>query len=83
MASSPELAQELRDATATGEGSLILDVSELSFIDSTGLRVLIETARRLGEAGDLVLRNPSRPVMDVLEIAGIAQAAPNFVIERG
>lgn len=82
LASSPTLAAELEEAAASGEGPLILDVSDLTFIDSTGLRVLIDVAQRLGESGDLVLRNPTRPVMDVLEIAGVAGAAPNFVIER-
>lgn len=82
MASSPLLAEELRRLTGDGEGSLVLDVSGLTFIDSTGLRVLIDAAGRLGSSGRLVLRNPTRQVLDVLEIAGIAEAAPNFVIER-
>ncbi|HEX6262182.1 MAG TPA: STAS domain-containing protein [Actinomycetota bacterium] len=81
MASSPELAEVLREIAGAGEGSLVLDLSDLSFIDSTGLRVLIDVAVQLGESGDLILRNPTRPVMEVLEIAGVAEAAPNFVVE--
>lgn len=82
LSSSPTLAEELREATASGEGPLVLEISELAFIDSTGLRVLIEAAQQLGESGDLVLRNPTRQVTEVLEIAGVREAAPNFVIER-
>lgn len=82
MASSPTLAEELQKAASSGEGSVILEVSELTFTDSTGLRVLIEFAQQLGESGDLILRNPTRAVTEVLEIAGIVAAAPNLIIER-
>lgn len=82
MASSPTLAEELQKAASSGEGSVILEVSELTFIDSTGLRVLIEFAGQLGESGDLILRNPTRAVTEVLEIAGVVAAAANLIIER-
>ena len=82
MASSPTLAEELQKAASSGEGSVILEVSELTFTDSTGLRVLIDVAQQLGDSGRLVLRNPTRAVTEVLEIAGVVAAAPNLVIER-
>jgi anti-anti-sigma factor len=44
----------LRDALfsafdANGDGAVWLDLANCSFIDSTGLRVIIEGARRAGE----------------------------------
>jgi|tagenome__1003787_1003787.scaffolds.fasta_scaffold19340464_2 stage II sporulation protein AA (anti-sigma F factor antagonist) len=52
-------------------GSLIVDLSEVSFCDSTGMRALShisEAARRRGR--EMVLRGTQPPVRRVLEIAG-------------
>lgn len=83
MSSSPALVEELRRVAEEGEeGAVTLELSELTFLDSTGLRALIEASRLLGTSGDLVLRHPTRAVLDVLEIAGVEAAAPNLRVER-
>jgi len=82
MSTSPELAGELERIAGSGEGAVTLELDELTFLDSTGLRALIEGAMRLGGSGDLVLRNPTRAVMEVLGIAGVVEAASNIVVER-
>src|SRR5579875_696304 len=58
LASSPELERELDGILAGAGGPLIVDLRELEFIDSTGLRVLVkahqqaeERGRRFGLAG--------------------------------
>jgi anti-anti-sigma factor len=51
---------------------LVLDLSDVSFMDSTGIRLLLqarEHARRHG-AGFVVVRGPD-PVMRVLELVGL------------
>lgn len=51
---------------------VVLDVAEVTFIDSTGLNMLVLAHRRLGHRpGAVVLRNPSPAVVRVLEIAGL------------
>jgi anti-anti-sigma factor len=51
---------------------LALDLSGVSFIDSSGLRVLIETHQRAVECSyGLVLESPSHTVSRLLEIAGL------------
>lgn len=82
MATTPALAAELQRVASSGGGPVILELSELTFTDSTGLRVLIEVAQQLGDSGELVLRNPTRAVTELLEIAGVVAAAPNLVIEQ-
>lgn len=46
-------ADQLRSALVTvlgaGAGSVLIDLSDCSFIDSTGLSLLVEATRRLGE----------------------------------
>ena len=69
-------ADQLIDVLAedrTSAGDVALDLSELAFIDSSGLRVLLDTVRSLGEMGTLVLRRPSGEVARVFEVSGIDQ----------
>jgi anti-sigma B factor antagonist len=75
------LAGELEMATAEGfpadaaanldgHRELILDVSELEFIDSTGIRALLELSRLAAPRG-VVLRHPRPNVDAVLGIVNI------------
>ena len=54
----------------SGPSRLVIDLREVTFIDSTGVRELLE-ARRLTEesGGRLALLAPSRPVQRVLELS--------------
>ena len=55
-------------------GSVVVDASDLSFLDSTGLSVLVDVDRRLSTLGrSLLLRNVNPPVRRVLEITGLFQ----------
>jgi anti-anti-sigma factor len=46
LATSPALRQQVHDAVADGRHSLVLDLSQVLFCDSSGVGVLI-AARRL------------------------------------
>lgn len=53
---------------------VVLDCSEVTFMDSMGLRVLVQIWQAVTEAGHtLTLADPSIPVMRVLELAGVGQ----------
>ena len=70
-------ADRLRSALAevTGRGStIVLDLSGLDFIDSSGLHELVVALKRERAAGgDIVLREPSPQTRRVLEIVGLTQ----------
>ena len=56
------------------QGSLdvVVDVSELSFIDSAGLGVLVAASRKLTNlGGELTLSAPTRAVAKVLQTTGV------------
>jgi anti-anti-sigma factor len=56
----------------TGGSDVSLDLSGVTFMDSSGIRVLIDAHRRVEAAGDrLVVANPSRAVRRLLEISGL------------
>ena len=71
---APQLRECLYGVVVDGNRRVVLDLSAMSFIDSTGLGVIVGTLKRLREGGgDLVLRSPSRSTRKVLEITGLTR----------
>lgn len=67
------LEDYLNDKIRSEQQDLVLNLAGLSFIDSSGLAVLLNTRRLLLSFGrSLVLVSPSQVVMQVLEITGLA-----------
>jgi len=50
-ASAPALRERLAEVATKGGGPLVIDLSTLEFIDSTGLSVLLNAKRRLTRRG--------------------------------
>jgi anti-sigma B factor antagonist len=72
MANSQLLQDYLNDQIQSEQKDLFLNLKELSFIDSSGLAVLLNT-RRLLQSFDrsLVLVSPNQLVRRVLEVTGL------------
>ena len=66
---SPRLEETLKQEL-DGVEKLILDFAELYYISSAGLRVLLSAMQRMEQQGEMVVRNVSSDVMDVLEVTG-------------
>jgi anti-anti-sigma factor len=61
----------LDEAIAVGQPIVVLEMSEVSFIDLSGLRALVESQDRARQSGaQLVLRTPSNRVLDMLLLSG-------------
>ena len=72
MATAPALGRTLHTALGAGPSILALDLRELTFVDSTGIRVLITACRQAEKAGcRFVLRSPSRSVRKALLLTGV------------
>ena len=54
-----------------GESRFVIESSGLNYVSSSGMRLLLETARRLEPAGRIGLCSLQEPVRRVFEIAGI------------
>ena len=76
-----EEAEAQLEPDSKGQGDLVLDLSDLAFIDSTGIRVLIRTAERLEGRGRVILRSPNRQVQVVLSLMGVANDGSGIVVE--
>jgi len=73
MATAPALEACLEEASSSGEGDVEVEMDNVSFLDASGLSVLITAHSRLQSNGhSLRLRNPAREVRKVLEICGFS-----------
>jgi anti-anti-sigma factor len=77
IASAPEFESAIAEAAAEPGAELVLDLRELTFMDSTGLRALAQTNARAEEHGFAlsIWRGP-RQIERVLEISGLAELLP-------
>lgn len=58
---------------APSAASVSVDLSEVSFVDSSGLRVLVRAHKRLADGGGaLTLVKPSQPVTRLLDMTGLS-----------
>ena len=77
IATAPELEAELLRVEATDAHSIKLDLSALEFIDTTGIRVILEAdARSRTDSDRLVLVRPNARVLRVFQICGMADRLP-------
>jgi anti-sigma B factor antagonist len=62
----------LTELVEQGQRALVVDLHETTFIDSTGLGVLVGALKRARQAdGDLVLAAPRRSIAKVFEVTGM------------
>jgi len=72
LATAPTVRAALSEATEKGGHDLIVDLSQLEFLDSTGLGVLIGAHRRASEhGGSLRLIVSDGPISRLLNITGL------------
>jgi len=71
--SAPALSQRLGEVLAEPHVRVMLDLNDLSFVDSAGVSVLIK-AKQTAEAGGrtLVLRRPTEQLERVFALVGLA-----------
>ena len=72
MHTSPELRQQLRGALNNKASPVIVDLTAVSFIDSSGLATLIEALHGVGKyGGKLRLVGLSPPVMNLFRLSNL------------
>jgi anti-anti-sigma factor len=74
-ASAYKLREEIFDLIDSGRVEIVLSLDDVTFIDSSGMAVMLvaaKMARRMG--GDVVLRSPRPALLRLLDICGLRTA---------
>lgn len=67
---APQLEKELADSLDDAQ-ILVLDLGELNYISSAGLRVILSTQKAMSrKGGSLIVRNVKPEIYDVFEMTG-------------
>jgi anti-anti-sigma factor len=74
LASAPDFESSLRTAVEASPSTITIDLAALTFIDSSGLRVLVSLSKEAQSRGaTLRLRNVPRHAQRVLDITGLTE----------
>jgi anti-anti-sigma factor len=77
--SSPVLEKEIETLTAVGDNRLIMDLSELNYISSSGLRIILGGAKRLkAMQGCLLIASLRSMIKEVFDVSGFSSIIPIF-----
>lgn len=68
---APELDQELK-SSLLGITALVLDMKDLAYISSAGLRVLLSAQKLMNKQGKMTIRNSNETVMEIFEVTGFS-----------
>ena len=66
---APELERELED-DLQGVTKLTIDFSDLEYISSAGLRVLLRAQRMMNNQGEMIVRGVNDIVKEIFEVTG-------------
>ncbi len=66
---SPQLEAEL-SASLDGVKQLTLDLQQLAYLSSAGLRVILGAQKRMNKQGQMVVRHVNETIMEVFEVTG-------------
>ena len=79
LTGAPRIEEHVQSALLNSDGAFVLDLSELAFMDSSGVNALLRARSLLGrERRDLVLICPPGPVRRVLDVIGVADMLAPF-----
>jgi anti-sigma B factor antagonist len=77
LATAPELEREMRRAEASDATRIVLDLHDVTFIDSTGIRLLVQAeGRNRSTPGRLRLMPANGQVAQILELTGLSERLP-------
>ncbi|MFL5738392.1 MAG: STAS domain-containing protein [Actinomycetota bacterium] len=66
LATAPRLQDAVHRSVEAG-GPILLDLSAVTFIDSSGLHAIVSMAKELGDRGCVLLHAPHRRVLRLIE----------------
>ncbi len=84
MANATEAREAIKGVIERGSGKLILDMSDTTFMDSSGLAVLVSSLRAThSKSGEVILVNVGNTVRALLELTRLHTVFSIFDDEAG
>ena len=68
---SPQLEEEVK-ASIGGITELIFDFSDLAYVSSAGLRVLLSAQKTMNAQGSMVVKNVSDEIREIFDVTGFS-----------
>ena len=68
---APALEQELKDSL-NGITHLVLDMEQLAYLSSAGLRVILAAQKQMNKQGQMVVRHVNDTIMAVFNLTGFS-----------
>ena len=68
---APDLEKEVKD-NIEGVEKLDFDFSDLAYISSAGLRVLLSAQKIMNKQGEMVVKNCSEEIKEIFEVTGFS-----------
>ena len=79
ITNAPGLGKALADAAASGNGTLVVDMSRTQFCDTAGIHALVAAHRRaVASGGRLLLVTAAIAVLRIFAITGLDQVIASF-----
>jgi len=76
---APQFEQALEERLDKGTSNLILDLEQVDYMSSAGLRAMVAAYKRAkSQGGTLVLAAPSDRVREVLDLGGLIEVFPIY-----
>ncbi|MCR4779504.1 MAG: STAS domain-containing protein [Ruminiclostridium sp.] len=66
---SPQLETEIKQSVE-GIKSLVIDISQLEYISSAGLRVLLSAQKIMNKQGEMTVRGANEAIMEIFDVTG-------------
>ena len=68
---APMLESEMK-ASLDGVTGLVFDMTQLQYISSAGLRVLLSAQKTMNRQGTMVVKNASQDIKEVFDVTGFS-----------
>ena len=68
---APELEASLKESFE-GVTKLVLDFSDLDYLSSAGLRVLLQAQKTMNKQGEMIVKNINETIQEIFEVTGFS-----------
>ena len=68
---APQLETEINEGI-DGVTELIMDLTDLEYISSAGLRVLLSTQKKMNSLGRMIVRGVNETIAEIFEVTGFS-----------